>query len=76
MDTLRPIPVALIERLRPLHRGLPSSFVGGRQPILKHFAGIAATDVPVFVRTEFERWLEDERHKGAWATQRPLGRRG
>jgi hypothetical protein len=72
LDVLRPVPVKLIKQLRPLHGGLPSSFVGGRQPILKHFAGIATTDVPVFLGSEFERWLENERRKGGWATQRPL----
>jgi hypothetical protein len=69
---LRQLPAALVKRLRPLHCGLPSSVVGGRSSILKHFAGITATDVPVFVGAEFEHWLDDERRKGAWATQRPL----
>jgi hypothetical protein len=71
LDTLEPIPVALIKRIRPLHGGLPSTFIGGRQPILKPFPRISESDVAVFLGTEFERWLEGERSKGGWVTQRP-----
>jgi hypothetical protein len=71
VQVLRQLPPALVEQLRPLHRGLPSNLIGGRQPILKHYPGLSANDVPVFVSSEFERWFDGERGNGAWATQRP-----
>lgn len=69
------VPVSIVERLFPLHGGLPEHTLG-ISPTMdckpderRLLVGLYPDGVPVFSEKEFLDWLAAERKKGCWPSQ-------